>query len=658
MRWFRNLQTKSKLFVGFGLLIAVILVVVAVAYGQILRLNRSQGELHNSLLTLTTGLAIQTELHAQAQLMSTMVGSDREVQQQMVQAIKESSDKVDAAFEELKAGNGAGTDIGKKVVEWQALWREFHADRGTKILPGLTSGKAASRSEGEAFAKNEQRAAAMDNLLGELMALQEKQAANLVVQSRRDYARVVTVFMAITIGAIVIGVSLAVFLGNAIARPLHRMAEAAKQIATGDLSVDITAESTDEAGVLARSFASMVGGLRQADAQRTRMAQLTALVENAPINLMLADREMKLTYMNPAAAKTFRALASSLPVPPEKLLGQNIDVFHQDPARARRILADPKNLPHSATIRVGGEVLEITVNAIMDDKHQRIGTMASWTVATAEARLKESMSQMAESVAAASEELSASSQQLRLSSEDATAKASTVSTASEQTNQNVQSVATAAEEMTATIKEISKNVQDATRVTAQAVQVSESTNRTIGKLGESSAEIGKVIKVITSIAQQTNLLALNATIEAARAGEAGKGFAVVANEVKELAKETAKATEEIERKIDAIQADTQGAVTAIGEIGGIIGRINEIATTIAGAVEEQAATTTEISRSVAEAARGTGEVVENIAGVATASRGTTEGAANVLAASQSLAQMAGALRTMVADINDLQRKAA
>jgi methyl-accepting chemotaxis protein len=255
-------------------------------------------------------------------------------------------------------------------------------------------------------------------------------------------------------------------------------------------------------------------------------------------------------------------------------------------------------------------------------------------------------------LAAASEELSASSRQLRTNSEEATRQAGAVSAASEQTDQNVQSVATAAEEMTATIKEISKNVQEATRVTAQAVQISEGTNRTIGKLGESSAEIGKVIKVITSIAQQTNLLALNATIEAARAGEAGKGFAVVANEVKELAKETAKATEEIGRKIEAIQADTQGAVTAIGEIGAVIGQINEIATTIAGAVEEQAATTTEISRSVAEAARGTGEVVGNIAGVETASRNTTEGAANVLAASQSLAKMAAELDGMVAEVRD------
>ncbi len=247
----------------------------------------------------------------------------------------------------------------------------------------------------------------------------------------------------------------------------------------------------------------------------------------------------------------------------------------------------------------------------------------------------------------ASEGLAASSQQMSANSEETNRQAGSVSAAGEQTNRNVQTVATAAEEMTATIKEISKNVQEAGRITAQAVNVAESTNTTITKLNESSIEIGKVIKVITSIAQQTNLLALNATIEAARAGEAGKGFAVVANEVKELAKETAKATDEISQKIETIQIDNKGAVFAIDEIRQIIGKINEISTAIAGAVEEQAATTTDISRNMAEAAKGTGEVVQSISGVAEASRNTSEGAASVMSASQSLARMGGDLMTIV-----------
>jgi methyl-accepting chemotaxis protein len=177
--------------------------------------------------------------------------------------------------------------------------------------------------------------------------------------------------------------------------------------------------------------------------------------------------------------------------------------------------------------------------------------------------------------------------------------------------------------------------------------VASSTNETVKKLGESSQEIGNVIKVITSIAQQTNLLALNATIEAARAGEAGKGFAVVANEVKELAKQTARATEDIGRKIESIQGDTKGAVKAIEEISTIINQINDISNSIASAVEEQTVTTNEIGRSVAEAATGVGDIARNIGGVASAAKDTTRGANDTRKASQELSQMAARLQQAV-----------
>ena len=250
-------------------------------------------------------------------------------------------------------------------------------------------------------------------------------------------------------------------------------------------------------------------------------------------------------------------------------------------------------------------------------------------------------------VASASEELSSTSQQITANSEETSAQAKVVSDSTQQVSQNLQTVATGAEEMGASIKEIAKNATEAAKVATSAVKVAETTTATVSKLGESSTEIGQVIKVITSIAQQTNLLALNATIEAARAGEAGKGFAVVANEVKELAKETAKATEDISRKIEAIQTDTKAAVDAIATISDVINQINGISSTIATAVEEQNATTNEMARNVSEAAHGSGEITSNIAGVAQAAESTSRGANDTQKAAQQLVETSAELRRLV-----------
>ena len=238
---------------------------------------------------------------------------------------------------------------------------------------------------------------------------------------------------------------------------------------------------------------------------------------------------------------------------------------------------------------------------------------------------------------------SVSSNMLKTASETS-AQATAVSAAAEQVSANIQTVAASTEEMSASIREIAGNSAQAARVAREAVTLASGANKTVTKLGESSSEIGKVIRVITAIAQQTKLLALNATIEAARAGEAGKGFAVVANEVKELAKETAKATEDIGQKIEAIQTDTESAVVAIGQISEIIGQINEIQTSIAGAVEEQTATTNEMSRNVTEGATGVAEIARNITSVAKAADTTSKGAAESLQGAKNLSEVARSLQ--------------
>ncbi|HXK26878.1 MAG TPA: methyl-accepting chemotaxis protein [Candidatus Binatia bacterium] len=278
-----------------------------------------------------------------------------------------------------------------------------------------------------------------------------------------------------------------------------------------------------------------------------------------------------------------------------------------------------------------------------------IGELAKWFNVFVEKiqNTVQTIGRHVQDVASSSEELTSVSHQMSANSEETAAQSNVVSAASEQVSKSVQTVAAGVEEIGASIKEIAKNTTEAARVAKEAVAVAEKTNQTITKLGASSTEIGNVIKVITSIAEQTNLLALNATIEAARAGEAGKGFAVVANEVKELAKQTGEATEDISNKIGAIQHDTQGAVDAIGTIGKVINQISDIANTIASAVEEQSVTTNEMSRNVAEASKGSNEIVQNITGVAQAAQSTASGATQTQTAAQELASLATELQAAV-----------
>jgi methyl-accepting chemotaxis protein len=382
-------------------------------------------------------------------------------------------------------------------------------------------------------------------------------------------------------------------------------------------------------------------------AQEIEMSRVYSMMENAPINIMMSDLEFNINYMNPKSRETLKKLEKLIPIPVDKVVGSNIDIFHKVPTHQRKLLSNPANLPHRAKIKLGSEFLDLLVSPIYDKNKNYLGAMVSWDIITAKVQLGDALEQTSQQLGAAAEELSAVATQMAKNSAMTSDKSNTAAANSEEVSKGVRSVATNTEEMVASIKEISRSSSEAANISKDAMKKATDTNATINNLGDASVEIGNVIKVISSIAQQTNLLALNATIEAARAGDAGRGFAVVANEVKELAKQTAKATEEITNKIGAIQESSKNAVSAIGGISKVIEQINGISLTIAAAVEEQTATTNEVSRIMQESSSAVDGITNIVKSVSSAAVESSTGATQTLEAAKSLSNLASQLKDLV-----------
>ncbi|KMO42813.1 histidine kinase [Methylobacterium variabile] len=337
--------------------------------------------------------------------------------------------------------------------------------------------------------------------------------------------------------------------------------------------------------------------------KKNEVSRLLTMIEGMPVAVMTADPQddFRINYMNGASRRTLGPLAQYLPVAAELMVGTSIDVFHKNPAHQRRMLADASRLPHRTKIKLGPEVLDLQVSAIMGPDGAYVGPMLTWSVVTAQATMASDVSQVVSAMGAAVDEMQRSATGLGHSADEARERAATVAAGSE--------------EMTAAIQEIAGQVGRVSERAQQIAAQAEATDTTVRSLSAKAREVDSVVGMISTIADQTNLLALNATIEAARAGAAGRGFAVVAAEVKELAGQTAKATGEITQRIGDIQGATGEAVAAIATISAAVAELSRLTLAIASAVEEQAASTQEVSSNivaVSDAANATGRIAETV----------------------------------------------
>jgi methyl-accepting chemotaxis protein len=584
----RNLKLNHKLIAGFGLVLAIFAGVGVLTNSALLVVRRA-GDNMRSDATPSTILMNQIQSHSSANFFLTraLVATEDAAARSGIQAeLAEHTRLITELFAKYE----------KTIITPEDRQYFEQATRDRELW--LASRKQVTAAVEEGNMKEAQAALAsampvFSRYIDAVKAYTGWNERRLLESTDRITSATsrmsVTLWGGLAVG-ILMGLAVAVVIGRSITRPMAVVLEHVGRIGQGDLEARSDYTSRDEVGTLAEALNRVTGELKSARAESVHQAENerhAQLELQGQVDGLLAD---------------VRKISSGD-------LTQRISVKGAD------------------AIGQLGEGIEI--------------------LATELNRNMSAIAHNAQTLAASAEELSATSQEMASNSEETSGQAGSVSSAAEQVSKNVQTVATAGEEMTASIKEIAKNAHEATKVTMTAVEVVRSANATISKLGDSSMEIGKVVKVITSIAEQTNLLALNATIEAARAGEAGKGFAVVANEVKELAKETAKATEDISLKVDAIQGDSAAAVKAIEEIRNIINQVNDIATTIAGAVEEQTATTNEIGRNVAEASRGATEIARGISGVAEAAQSTASGASATLTAAASLAKLATELQAVV-----------
>lgn len=386
----------------------------------------------------------------------------------------------------------------------------------------------------------------------------------------------------------------------------------------------------------------------------TEIQRLRRMADVMPINIMMCDpKTFDINYVNQTSLNTLKTIEHLLPVKANEVLGSNIDIFHKHPPHQRKMLSDPSNFPHKAKIKIGDEYLELNVAAIQDEKGHYIAAMVSWNVITTQVHVSEQVQAIANTVAAASTELMQTSDTMANVVTNASSYANTAMNASESTSHNVQTVASASEEMNSSINEISEQVSRSLGRVNETVGKVDEADKHAHALEAASESIGNIVQLIQDIASQINLLALNATIESARAGEAGKGFAVVASEVKNLATQTANATQDIISEIEGVQNASKQVVQVLNLIKESVTSVSEYSSNVAAAVEEQSAATAEIASSMQTASSSVAEVNTTIQNIAQETANAQDSTKQVKEAAEQLSEQAEMLNNEIKRLLDV-----
>lgn len=521
--------------------------------------------------------------------------------------------------------------LSEKYGKFKESYNENYQSVADKVFESAIQGMPYHVSSDEWFEKT-------TSVLKDLAIFSDQvnEVANNFAQADSQKSTIKAIIAAI---ALIVGLILAVFASfvviKRVIRPIAQLQSNIINISNGDTSIHVDVSRKDEIGKIANALNDMKNIVAKA-------FQLQQMVEEMPISVVVADpqTDFTITYGNKLSRNMVKLFQEFSGLQSDELVGMKIHQFHKNPDHHRQLLLNPKNLPYKTRIKMGNEWVDLQVWAILDKNGSYISTMSTWSVVTAQVKLandfESSVKGVVELFASSANKLKSSAEIMANNAEKTNHNSNIVAAASEQASANVQTVASAAEQLTHSIQEIARQVSQSTLICTKAVGQAKSTNATIQFLANAVHKIGEVVNLITEIAGKTNLLALNATIEAARAGEAGRGFAVVASEVKDLANQTARATDEIAGQISSIQNSTNDAVKDIEMIGSVISELSDIATSISSAVEQQGAATKEIAMNVQQTAQGTQEVSSNIVEVSRAASETGNMASDVLVAADEL----------------------